>query len=418
MFATFRQLFQPKNKDLRNRVLFTLVVLLVFEIGTLIPIPGTSGITRDLGFLELLNVMGGGALKNFSILALGVSPYISASIIVQLLQMDIIPYFSELGKQGNVGRQKLNQITRYIGIALAFIQGYFFAIAFMQNVDPIRYLQVALILTAGTAFLLWIGDKISQKGVGNGSSMIIMAGILATIPNLFISTFGEIVSTTTTASTIWGILLYALFVLVYLLILVGVIFVQQAERRVPIQYSNRTTTAYGSQQTYMPFKLNSAGVMPVIFASMVTAIPTTIASFIKNDGVVDFINTYLTFNTTIGFIIYMFLIVFFAYFSTYMQLKPEEMAKDLQQRGGYVPGVRPGNETTNHFKDVLSRLTFVGAIFLIIIAGLPILFSNLTGLSAAAKIGGTGLLIVVGVALEVYNQIENSLLTRSYTGKK
>lgn len=418
MFNTFRQIFNPKNKDIKNRVLFTLAVLLVFKIGTAIPIPGTASITRDLGFLELLNVMGGGALGRFSILALGVSPYISASIIIQLLQMDIVPYFSELSKQGNVGRQKINQITRYLGIAIAFLQGYFFSLAFLKNVSSTMYLSTALILTAGTAFLLWLGDQITKKGIGNGTSVLIMAGILATIPNMFISTFGEIVSTTTVTSTVLGLLLYALFVVVYLAILIGVIFVQQSERRIPIQYSNRTTSAYGGEQTYLPIKLNSAGVMPVIFASMVTAIPATIANFVKNQGVADFINNYLTFTSTTGFILYIFLIVFFAYFSTYMQLKPEEMADDLQKRGGYIPGVRPGKETEKHFKYVLSRLTFVGAIFLIIIAGLPIIFANLTGLSVSAKIGGTGLLIVVGVALEIYNQVENSLMTRSYRGKR
>lgn len=415
MLSTFRQIFNPKNVDIRNRLFFTMAVLAIFAIGVAVPIPGTSSIIRDLGFLELFNVMGGGALERFSILALGVSPYISASIIIQLLQMDIIPYFSELSKQGNVGRQKLNSITRFVGIAVAFLQGYFFSLAFLKNVSTIQYMEVALILTAGTAFLLWLGDQITKKGIGNGTSVIIMAGILATIPNMFITTFNELIGT----GSLWlGIIKFILFVLTYVAILVGVIYVQQAERRIPIQYSNRTTSAYGGDQTYMPIKLNSAGVMPVIFASMVTAIPATIASFVKNEAIANFIDKYITFTSPTGFIFYILLIVFFSYFSTYMQLKPEEMADDLQKRGGYIPGVRPGKDTQNHFKFVISKLTFVGAIFLIIIAGLPILFSTISNLSTAAKIGGTGLLIVVGVALDIYTQIENSLLTRSYRGKK
>ena len=236
MFANLKQLLAPTNKDLRHRLLFTLAGLAIFIVGTQVRVPGTQDLTTNLGFLELINVMGGGALKNFSIFALGVMPYISASIITQLLQMDIVPYFSELKKQGHVGRQKINKITRYLGIAFAFIEGYAFSFAVLgHSADPLQYLYVAIILTAGTSFLLWLGDQITQKGLGNGISLIIMAGIIATLPQMFISAFTSLVDFSSTSGTVLGILGFLAFVVVYLLIVIGVVFEEEAERRIPIQ---------------------------------------------------------------------------------------------------------------------------------------------------------------------------------------
>lgn len=418
MFATVKQIFSPKNKDIMKKVLFTLAVLFIFKLGTMIQVPGTESITKDLGFLELMDAMGGGAFKQFSIFALGVMPYISASIITQLLQMDIVPYFSDLAKQGQSGRMKINKINRYLGITIAFLQGYVFSFAFLpQGSSPLEYMRISIILTAGTAFLLWLGDQITQKGIGNGVSLIIMAGILMTTPTMFIEAFTEMVKTTSTQALVMGIVSFLIFVIVYLAIIIGVIFVQQAERRIPIQYSNKTASSYGAKQTYMPIKVNSAGVMPVIFASMVVAVPATIAQFVKNDTVVLIVEKYLSYDTITGFIFYMLLIIFFAYFYTYMQLNPEEMASNFQKQGGYIPGIRPGKETSSYVKLVLSRLTLVGALFLMIIAGLPIIFAGVSSLSANITIGGTGLLIVVGVALDTYNQLESRLLTRSYGGR-
>jgi len=418
MFALLKQMFTPKNRDILKRVLFTLVVLAIFKLGTMIQVPGTESITKDLGFLELMDAMGGGAFERFSIFALGVMPYISASIITQLLQMDIVPYFSELAKQGQSGRMKINKINRYLGIAIAFLQGYVFSFAFIPaGATALEYMRVSIILTAGTAFVLWLGDQITQKGIGNGISLIIMAGIIMTTPTMFVDAFTEMVKTTSTQATIMGILSFSIFVLVYLAIIIGVVFIQQAERRIPIQYSNKTTSAYASKQNYMPIKVNSAGVMPVIFASMVVAIPPTIAQFLKNEDFILFVQKYLNYDTTVGFIFYMVLIVFFAYFYTYMQLKPDEMADNFQKQGGYIPGIRPGKETSSYIKLILSRLTCIGALFLMVIAGLPIIFSNVSNLSANITIGGTGLLIVVGVVLETYNQLESRLLTRSYGGR-
>lgn len=415
MFATIKQIFKPTNKDLRKRLLFTLGVLFIFKIGTVIRIPGTENLTDNLGFLELINAMGGGALKQFSIFSLGVMPYITASIIIELLSMDIIPYLSELNKQGYTGRQKKNQITRYVGIIFAFLQGFAFSFAFLgDSHGTMEYLRVATIMTAGTAFLLWLGDQITQKGIGNGISLIIMAGILASIPTMFIDAFTELVKFDSTQSIFIGGISYLVFIIIYLLIIVGVIFVQEAERRLPMQYANRTTSSYGGQQSYMPLRINSAGVIPVIFASSVIAIPATIAQFIKNESFTLFVNKYLNYNTPVGFSIYIILIIFFAYFYVFLQMNPEQMSEDLQKNGGYIPGIKPGKDTCKYIKQVLSRLTIVGAIFLAVIAGLPIIFTNISKLPSSITIGGTGLLIVVGVALETYKQLESSLVSRSY----
>lgn len=416
MFKTMKQLFSPTNKDLRGRILFTLACLTIFILGISIRIPGTENLTSNLGFLELINTMGGGALKNFSIFALGVMPYITASIIMQLLQMDIIPYFTELSKQGHTGRRKLNQITRYLGIAFAFIEGYAFAFTFLGKTgDPLQYLYIATVLTAGTAFLLWLGDQITQKGIGNGTSLIIMAGIIATLPQMFITAFTGLVSFDTTQIAVLGIVKFILFVVVYFAIIIGVIFVQESERRIPIQYANKSTTSFGnSAQSFMPIKINSAGVVPVIFASSLISVPGIVAQLVNKESVTLFVQKYLTMTTPVGFLIYVVLIFFFAYFYTFIQLKPEEFAKNLQENGGYIPGIRPGDDTKKYVSKVLSRLTILGSIFLVIIAGLPIIFSQATSLPTSVSIGGTGLLIVVGVALETYKQLEGSLLTRSY----
>ena len=414
MFQPLKQLMSPINKDLRVRILFTLGALLIFVVGTGIQIPGTADVAGSLGFLELINVMGGGALKQFSIFALGVMPYITASIIVELLQMDIIPYFSELKKQGPVGRQKLNQITRYMGIIFAFIEGFAFAFAFLgSGKSTLDYMYVATVMTAGTAFLLWLGDQITQKGIGNGISLIIMAGIISTLPTMFVTAFKELIIESGLALPL-GILSFVGFVIVYFLIIIGVIFVENSERKIAIQYANKTTSAFGANQSYMPIKINSAGVVPVIFASSLLAIPATIAQFVKNTGFTNFVNKYLNYTTPVGFLVFVVLIYFFAYFYTFLQLKPDELAKNLQENGGFIPGVRPGKDTEKYISNILSKLTSVGGLFLVIISGLPIVFSNVTKLPSSITIGGTSLLIVVGVALETYKQLDGSLVTRTY----
>ena len=420
MFKTLKLIFNPKNKDIRGRILFTLFGLLIFAVGTTIPVPGTEGAISSLGLWELYNAIGGGALEQFSIFAIGVMPYISASIVTSLLQMDIIPYFSELKEQGQEGRRKINKINRYLGIIIAFFQGLAMAFAFIQDGTTLDYIKIATILTAGTAFLLWLGDQITQRGIGNGISLIIMAGIISTIPKMFIDTFNTLILDTT-GSLFIGIVSFILFVLFYIAIIVGVVFIEKSERRIPIQYSNQTASAYGKKQNYIPFKLNSAGVMPVIFASVLFSVPAFIAGLLGSEnGFSIFVSKYLNYTTPIGFAIYIILIFLFAFFYVFLSINPEELSKNLNKQGGYIPGVRPGKETKDYIKTVLSRITLIGAIFIAIIAGLPIIFSGFinTNLPSSVSIGGTGILIVVGVALETYRQLESSLINRSYRGRR
>ena len=418
MFKTLKLIFSPKNKDLRGRILFTLFGLMIFCIGTTIPVPGTQGLISGLGLWELYNAIGGGALKNFSIFALGVMPYISASIITGLLQMDVIPYFTELKESGAAGRQKINQIYRYLGIAIAFIQGFAMAFAFIEGGSALDYVKIGTVLTAGTAFLLWLGDQITQKGIGNGLSLIIMAGILLTIPKMFIDTFNALIVEGTT-STFLGIVSFVIFCLLYIGIIIGIIFVEQSERRIPIQYSNRTSSAYGARQNYIPFKLNSAGVMPVIFASVIFSIPAFIAGLLDSESAFTvFVSKYLNYSAPVGFAIYLVCIFVFGFFYTFLQVNPEELSKNLNRQGGYIPGIRPGKETKDYVKTILGRITLLGTMFIAIIAALPIIFTSFvsTSLPTSVEIGGTGLLIVVGVALETYKQLESSLINRNYKG--
>lgn len=416
MLKVLTKVFSKQNKDLRKRIYFTLFCLGFFALGINITIPWASSVYAELGFLEIFNLMSGGGLKTFSIFGLGVSPYITASIITQLLQMDIIPYFKELKEQGYVGRQKINKITRYLGIIIAFLQAYVISIFYLNTNDVMVMLKTSLVMTAGTAFLLWMGDQISQKGIGNGQSLLILAGILISMPSVFTSAYTAFIHGS--FETGLGITLFGLFILSYILIIVGIIWIQLAERRIPIQYSNRTTSAYGAQQSFLPIKINSAGVMPVIFASVLTTIPATIVQLTKSEAAISFVNNYIVYTSPTGFLLYVILIFVFGYFYTFLSMNPEEMSKNLNKNGGYIPGVRPGEDTTNYISKSLSKLTVVGSIFLVILAGLPVLISTFTDLPSNVTIGGTGILIVVGVAIETYKQIESSLTARSYAARK
>lgn len=420
MFANIKQIFDPANKDLRKKICFTFFALFVFKLGTTIIVPGidkSSLGTKNLGILELMNMMGGGALEQFSIFALGVTPYITASIIIQLLSMDIIPYLAELNKQGGTGRTKLNQITRYVGIALAFIQGYMFSFAFISNGTAVDYLTFALFLTAGTSLLLWIGDQITAKGIGNGISLIIMAGIIASLPSMFATAWSSFVTTGSTQVVALGITKFILFVISYIAIVLGVVYVESAERRIAIQYANKSNATV-SKQSYIPFKLNSAGVIPVIFASALISIPGLLQNFIKNESFTLFVSKYLTTDSLVGFLIYIICIFGFSYFYTFLQLKPKELAENLNKNGGFIPGIRPGEETTVYIKNVLKRITTVGALSLSAIAALPIIFGAVSGLPSNVRIGGTGLLIVVGVALETYRKLDSELVTRKFSRRR
>ena len=416
MFATFKQIFKKTNKDLKSRVLYTLGALFIFALGNAITVPGMSAITENLGFLELLNAMSGGGLKQFSIFALGVMPYITASILLQVLQMDLmgITYFQELKEMGEEGRRKINQINRYLGIGFALIEGYIYSIMFMgKTATPLEYVEISLILTAGTAFLLYLGDQITNKGLGNGISLIIMAGIVNTMPRMMIEAFNALAING--SNTFLGILSFVIFILLYIGIIVGVIYVQEAERRIPIQYSNRSAGTYKANTSFLPLRINSAGVMPVIFASAVLAIPTTLTYIIKNESFKLFVDKYLSTQTPVGFIVYILLIIAFTYGYTYLAaVNPEDISKNLNKQNGYIPGIRHGTETTKYVSKVLSRITFMGAIFIAIIAAIPIIFSWISDMPSIVTLGGTSILIVVGVLLETYKQLESSVASRAY----
>ena len=411
MFATFKQIFRSSNKDLRVRIIFTLCCLAIFAFGNSIVLSTLAGKVNvdSLGYLDLFNALSGGTLKQFSIFALGVMPYISASIVIQILQMDIIPYFKELKEMGEEGRRKIAKITRYAGLAIAFVQGIFYPMMLLgkANIDITLCLKSAVILTGGTAFLLWLGDEMTNKGLGNGVSLIIMAGIVATLPSMFASAYPG------SAGTLVEWIKFGVFIILYLVIIVGIIWVENAERRIPIQYSNRSSGSYGGQQTFLPLKLNSASVMPVIIASVVMGIPNIVQNFAKSDSVKTFITKYLTTTSAVGFVIYIALIIAFTYIYTFLTINPEELSKNLNNNGGYIPGIRPGSETKKYISKVLSRITFLGAIFIAFLAALPTIFTYATGMQNV-QLGGTSILIAVGVLLETYKQLESSVASRNY----
>ena len=404
-------------KDLRHRILFTLFCLGIYCLGTGITIvwatPWLGTLYGELDFLGVFNLMSGGGFERFSIFGLGVTPYINASIVTQLLTMDIIPYFKELKEQGYVGMQKINRITRYLGIALAFVQAYVLTVFLLGVTDVAMILKITLVMTAGTSFLLWLGDRITMKGIGNGQSLLIMASIVLSLPAVFTGAY-ELFIGESTYTTWVGVLFFIFYLLMYLLVIVGVVWITLAERKIPIQYANKTVSAYGAKESYLPLRINYAGVMPVIFASMLLTIPSIIVNIIGNQSAIDFVNNYIMYTSWTGFILYIALIIFFSYFYTFMAMNPEEMSKNLNKSGAYIPGVRPGSETTKYISTVVSRLTLVGSLFIAILAGLPILVSNITGLDQSIAIGGTGILIVVGVAIETYKQIQSGLVSRRF----
>ena len=412
MFSNLKGLFTPSNKDLRKRIYFTLFVLAIFGLGTQIIVPGAKNNVEGLGFLDLLNLMSGGSLKTFSIFSLGVMPYITASIITQLLQMDIVPYFKELKEQGATGRQKINRINRYLGILFALVQGYIYSVAFISG-DTSTIIKTTIIFTAGTALLLWLADEITKKGIGNGVSLIIMAGIVNTLPSTFTTAYRELVTVGTFTSVV-GPILFTLFVLAYVFILIGVVYTEISERRIPIQHTTRTASSYAKEQAYIPLKLNSASVMPVIFASALTSVPSIIGGVLKNEAFTNFVNNYIVYTSLTGFILYIVLIFAFGYVWSIMELNPKEMAENLDKSRAYIPGITPGDKTRLYLKGTITRLTFVGSASLALLAAIPIVFSNLSGLSSSVTLGGTGLLIVVGVALETFKQLESSIVSRSY----
>ncbi|QNO14771.1 preprotein translocase subunit SecY [Alkalicella caledoniensis] len=405
-----------KIKDLRKKMIFTLAMLFVFRLGSFVPVPGIdpAGIAGQVeggGLLGLFDIFSGGALSNFSIFAMGIMPYINASIITQLLTV-VIPKFEAWSKEGEEGRKKLTQVTRFGTVILGTIQATGLSFAFrgyMSSSDLGSLALVVISLTAGTAFLMWLGEQITENGIGNGISLIIFAGIVSRLP-LTIIQYIELIRVGE------GHIFTALIlVAIALVVLVGVIYVQEGERKIPVQYAKRVVgrKMYGGQSTHIPLKVNQAGVIPVIFATSLLLFPATIGEFWDN-AVVNVIARFFDMSTVSGQILQALLIVFFAYFYTAITVNPVELADNMKKNGGFIPGIRPGKPTSSHIERILTRITLVGALFLALIVVIPFAVGNLAGVNIG--IGGTSLLIVVGVALETMKQIESQLIMRHYKG--
>ncbi|MDQ0903428.1 MULTISPECIES: preprotein translocase subunit SecY [unclassified Paenibacillus] len=430
MFNTIANIF--KVEDLRRRILFTLILLIVYRLGAFIPVPNINTDVLKLqdqanqsDVFGLLNTFSGGALFQFSIFAMGIMPYITASIIVQLLSMDVIPRFAQWAKEGDVGRKKMTQVTRYGTIILGVIQAFGLSIGFNRLysglvIDPgvTTFALIALVLTAGTAFLMWLGEQITEYGIGNGISIIIFAGIVAAIPTTIQQIYKSLFATE--GVLFLNIVKLIIIALVVILIIAGVIFVQQGVRKIPVQYAKRVVgrKMYGGQTTHIPLKVNAAGVIPVIFALSLLMFPPTIASYWRGNVVAEWIITNLSLNQTapLAIVLYVLLIIGFTYFYTFVQINPVQMADQMKKNGGYIPGIRPGKTTSTYLTRVMTRITLSGALFLSAISILPMLFGGLAGLPSSVQIGGTSLLIVVGVGLETMKQIESQLIKRHYKG--
>jgi len=408
--------------DLRRKILYTAALLIVFRIGSFVPVPGVdaTGLAESLGIdrgniFGFLNMFTGGNLGRFTIFAMGVNPYITASIILQLLTI-VIPKLEELAKEGVEGRKKIQQYTRYSTVVLGLIQAYgITALARASGVvvDPgfFNLLVILMTLTAGTCFLMWLGEKITEHGIGNGISLIIFAGIVAELP-------GGVVQAIQSVGQ-GGLSIFSLLVFMVLgvLIIAAVVMVQEGQRRIPVQYAKRVVgrRMYGGQSTHIPLRVNNAGVIPVIFASSVLTFPLTLAQFVPS--IAPFVDRWFGIGTTIYNIVFALMVIFFTYFYTAVTFNPVEVANNMRKHGGFIPGLRPGRPTSEYLDRILTRITLAGAIFLAFIAVLPYIMAGITQVPTAFLFfGGTSLLIVVGVALDTMKQIEAQLLMRHYEG--
>ena len=415
------------NKDIRNRILFTLFAFLVYRLGSAITVPDVN--TADLvagiednSLFAMINLLGGGGLEQFSIFALGVTPFITASIIIQLLSMDVVPHLSELAKNGATGRKTLDKYTRYLAVVFAFVQSFSLVYGFSQTyttlieggVTMAKIMYIATIFTAGSMFLVWIGDQISIKGIGNGISMVIMAGIVGRMPQQFADAWTTLIGAESTIEN--GAWLFAGYILVYLLIIIFVTLINTAERRIPIQYtSSSIQLSKRSESNYLPLKVNSASVIPVIFASSLMMAPLQIASFFPTNDIIRTMQDWLGLQTWYSLVIYVLLILFFTFFYTKMQINPEKISENLGKSGAYIPSVRPGTETKNYVNKVLSRITVLGSICLALIAVLPHIMPLIwTDMPTSMALGGTGMIIVVGVAIETVRQVQGLITQKSY----
>jgi preprotein translocase subunit SecY len=430
------------NKEIVNRIFFVVMILFVFRIGAAITVPGVT--VQDVDFqtnnaLSLLNLLGGGALQSFSVFALGVSPYITSSIIVQLLGMDVLPALTELSKQGQSGRKKMEMTTRYLTLLLGAVQAYGIvrtmetsSFITLNDTSFWSYAYIVTVLMAGGMLVMWLGDQITTKGIGNGISVIIFAGIVRSLPLQIEGAYNNWVLLTLGLDVtvlLRGIFQFAIYVLAFILIIAFVTFIESSKRKIPVQNAGKSGSAQYAKASFLPMKINSAGVIPVIFASSIMLAPSVIVSFITGANpnaewlkIFDSSATVTmpwfneqTFQFPWGLIIYLFLTIVFTFFYSNLQINPQRLAENFQQNGSYIPGIRPGVETERYVTKVLNRITVLGATSLAFIAALPIVLVLLNIVpDQSLALGGTGLIIVVGVALEINNQIDGLLAGKSY----
>ena len=417
MLEALRNIAQVK--ELRNRVIYTLMMFVIFRAGIYIPVPGVDAHVIEQLFTSgnlfgLLDLFAGGALSKFSIFAMSITPYINASIIMQLLGA-VVPTFEAWAKEGEEGRKKIAKVTRYGTVVLGFIQAFGMAYALRSNnallINDMSYVfMIAIILTAGTCFLMWLGEQITANGIGNGISLIIFAGIVARFPDGLSTIYKYLqVGTINTLQAIF-------FAIIAVAMIVLVVAVTQGQRRIQIQYAKRVVgrKQYGGHSTYLPIKVNQAGVIPIIFASSILMFPATLAQFVQVEWV-QTVASWFAWGTPIQTVIYAILILFFTYFYTAISINIPEMADNMKKYGGFIPGIRPGKPTADYVDRVMTRVTFAGAMFLAFVAILPNFIGGLTGVQGV-YFGGTALLIVVGVALDTMQQASSLLLNRQYTG--
>jgi preprotein translocase subunit SecY len=406
-----------KIPDLRKKIIYTLVMIALFRLGTFIAVPyiNTAAVEELIGkssVLGLLNVISGNNFKNFSIFAMSITPYITASIIVNLLTI-AIPSWERLSKEGETGRKKLAKYTRYAALLLSLIQAYGITIT-VQSVLLVDTLFVKFfvmtVVTAGTCLLLWMGESITEKGIGNGISIIIFIGIISSIPTAIQNVYLGMTSGS------FPVYLLPIIVLFILLTVAGVVAVQEGTRKVPVQYAKRVVgrKVYGGRNTHLPMKVNQSGVIPIIFASTLTMFPSTLASFFPNSAFLTKFADFMSWGKLLPTMLYVLLTIAFSFFYTLVTFNPQDVADNLKQYGGFIPGIRPGAPTVQYLNKILNRLTLSGGIFLALIAIIPIIVGNVTGLNL--QFGGTSLLIVVGVALETVKQLEQQMIMRNYKG--
>lgn len=416
-----------KASGLKNKILFTLLIIFIFRLGVHIPVPGYDpdivNAFFNRGFLALVDMFSGGALSKFSLFAMGIVPYINASIIIQLMT-SVIPKLEELQKEGGeAGRKQLAQITRYLTIILGTLQSTGMAIALWRSnaivgspangAPPIfMIINTVLVLVAGTIFIMWLGEQITEKGIGNGASMLIFAGIIARFPYYFSNTFESISS----GATSWFAVI--LLLLVFLALIVGIIYASEGARKIPVQSAKRQVgnRMYGGRASYLPFRINQGGVMPIIFASSVLMFPATISQFTQNAFIKTISDNYLSPSKPLYAIVYCLLIFFFTFFYASISMNPIDIANNLKRYGSFIPGYRPGRPTAEYLEAILNKITFLGAFFISGIALIPMLAERLLGVSTLSGLGSTSLLIMVGVAIDLFNQLQTHLLARQYEG--